>query len=299
LSEVKPLKKLEGYAIIAGQMERDELDLNKISEKYGNNVKQLANWVKSLTNTDYGYKYLKKEGYSDEQIGNWVRKTPYEKSKKSKKKSSTENNIEELLKDGENVENVIEDSKTQIEDVEKIENEIEEIENDTLTIPKPLLSKGTVSSNSSLRRSSTFESSISDVNDALRQSSTQSSIANLSSEQLTALGIFRDGNGRYFHASDTEDGGFHLTPVTQESLAGAVAGAQRQAQQVQQLTQQTQQTQQNEQDALMKKISENAVDQFQVNIQAIVRKVALSLTVYMGFTYLQGTIKHLYVHIIQ
>ena len=54
-----------------------------------------------------------------------------------------------------------------------------------------------------------------------------------------------------------------------------------------------------QQNTLRKKISENAVDQFQVNIQAIVRKVALSPTDYMGFTYLQDTIKHLHVYIFQ
>ena len=108
------------------------------------------------------------------------------------------------------------------------------------------------------------------------------SLENLSPEQLSILGIFRDGNGAYFHASETNDGGYHLTPVTQESLAGAVAGVQRQAKQVQQT----------QQSALMKKISENAVEQFQVNIQAIVRKVALNPIDYLGFTYLLDTIKH-------
>jgi hypothetical protein len=63
--------------------------------------------------------------------------------------------------------------------------------------------------------------------------------------------MMRDGEGDFFHVSNTEDGGYHLTPVTQESLAGAVAGAQRQAQRAQ-----------SQQSDLMKKISENAVDQF-------------------------------------
>ena len=85
MSEVKPLKKLEGYAILASATDKDEIDIPKIAEKYGNKPQQLVNWLKSLVITDYGYNYLKKEGYSDEQIGNWVRKTPYEKSKKSKK----------------------------------------------------------------------------------------------------------------------------------------------------------------------------------------------------------------------
>jgi hypothetical protein len=84
------------------------------------------------------------------------------------------------------------------------------------------------------------------------------SLENLSPQQLSQLGMMRDGD-KFFHVSNTEDGGYRLTPVTEESLAGAVQGVQRQAQQ----------TQQNQQSALMQKISENAVDQFQVNIQAI------------------------------
>jgi hypothetical protein len=33
-------------------MNKDEIDLVKISEKYGNKTNQLANWMKNLTNTD-------------------------------------------------------------------------------------------------------------------------------------------------------------------------------------------------------------------------------------------------------
>ena len=72
--------------------------------------------------------------------------------------------------------------------------------------------------------------------------------------------MFRDGNGGYFHVTNTDDGGYYLSPATQESVVAAVVGVHRQAQQIQQ-------------SALMKKISENAVNQFQVNIQAVVRKV--------------------------
>ena len=119
-----------------------------------------------------------------------------------------------------------------------------------------------------------------------KNSSTGLHLEDLTPQQLQQLGMIRDPSGEYFHVTNTEDGGYHLSPALKESIAGAVAGAQRQAQRSQQ------QTQQNDQSALMKKISENAVDQFQVNIQAIVRIVALSPIVYVGFIYLQDTIKH-------
>ena len=93
---------------------------------------------------------------------------PYEKPKK---KSSTENDVEELLKDGVKAENITEEPKSKNFGTEKIENEdeeTEEIEDEELKIPKPEGNKGTQSSNYSLRCSSTFGSSVSDVNDILR-----------------------------------------------------------------------------------------------------------------------------------
>jgi len=77
-----------------------------------------------------------------------------------------------------------------------------------------------------------------------------SSLSQLSQEQLTKLGMVRYGNGQYFHVANTEDGGYHLSPATEEIVSDAVAGLQRQAQQ----------NQQNQQSELMK-ISENAVNQ--------------------------------------
>ena len=37
-------------------------------------------------------------------------------------------------------------------------------------------------------------------------------LADLTPEQLSQLGMFRDGKGDYFHVSNTEDGGYPLSP---------------------------------------------------------------------------------------
>ena len=122
-------------------MKRDEIDLNKISKKYGNKTNQLANWMRSLTVTDYGYKYLKKESYSEEQIGPWVRRQPAEKKSYVINKSSPENSGENLLRNGENSENLKSSPENLLRNGENSENP----EDENLRIPKPEGNKGTVS----------------------------------------------------------------------------------------------------------------------------------------------------------
>ena len=183
---------------------------------------------------------------------------------------------------------------------------LEKSEDENLGIPQPEGNKGTQSTGGSQSSPLTLSHNsqqFSGENKNSQQFSgektfSSSQLSQLSPEQLSSIGMMRDVKGDYFHVTNTEDGGYHLTPVTQESIAATVAEVQRQAQQAQQ-QQAQQQTQPNPQDTLMTKISENAVDQFQVNIQAIVRKVALSPTDYIGFAYLQGTVKHLRAYIFQ
>jgi hypothetical protein len=187
---------------------------------------------------------LKKEGYSEEQIGPWVRRTPIEKTRKPRNKSSPENLTENRLRTGEKIEN------------ENFSDETltEKTENEKLRIPEPEGNKGTQSTGDVLGSQSSVLGSQSSVLDDSHSSvlgshqfsvrtlgennfspdSRKVSLENLSPEQFSSLGMMRDGKGAYFHVTNTEDGGYHLSLATQESIAGAVAGVQRQAQRAQQ-----------------------------------------------------------------
>ena len=224
-----------------------------------------------------------------------------EKMRMVRTKSSPETLTENLLREGETL---TEDVRLSHENGENVrlsdENgeKREKGEDETLRVPQPEGNKGTVSNEGSQVSPLTFSHNpqvrLSDPhNSQVRLSgendfSQVSHISQLSPQQLSQLGMFRDGKGDYFHFSNTEDGGYHLSPATQESVAAAVAGVQRQAQRAQ-----------SQQSDLMKKISENAVDQFQVNIQAIVRKVALSPSYTWGSNIYRSKLNTLHVHIFQ
>jgi hypothetical protein len=223
------VKKLQAYAMLVEYDSPDDVDWREVEAETGVKQETIANYKGNLVSGDYGYRFLRANNYSEEQIPEWVSRDP--KPKKAPPPKETVNLPQRRSN----------------------------------TPPNP---SGTV--NPQENPTGIGLPNLGGQSDSNVANPThQSGLATLNSTQLAEMGLMRDGNGQYFRVTRGNGGSMTLTPTSEQEVL-------------------RQQQQAAATDGLFDRVSEAAINEFNVNVQALVRKIAMSPAVFMSFSYVKA-----------